>query len=101
MSGLYLLGLIVLSMAWLFFLLGLFVHYQLLRRTLRAKEGEQLPSSLGFVPAVVGSLAVFFTIPELAKHGIEVPWPWLWILLPLAVELIIVKWHTARRRRSD
>lgn len=86
MSGWSLVGLILLSMAWLFFSYGLVLHYQLLRMSLKAKEGERVPSSLGFVPGVVGSAAVFFTIPELAKYGIEVPWPWLWILLPLLVD---------------
>jgi hypothetical protein len=57
-----------------------------LRRSLRAKEGEAVPSSLGFVPGVAGSLTVFFTIPALAKYGIDVPWPWLWILLPLVLD---------------
>jgi hypothetical protein len=35
---------------------------------------------------VVGSVTVFFSIPALARHGVEVPWPWLWILLPLVVD---------------
>jgi hypothetical protein len=29
---------------------------------------------------------VLFTIAALAKYGIEAPWPWLWILLPLAID---------------
>jgi len=61
-------------------------EFNLLRRSLKAKEGEYVPSSLGFMPAVVGSAAVLFTLAELAKYGIEVPWPWLWILLPLAID---------------
>ncbi|OGA60504.1 MAG: hypothetical protein A3G81_08485 [Betaproteobacteria bacterium RIFCSPLOWO2_12_FULL_65_14] len=76
MTGSALLGLVLLSMAWLFFLLGLAVNYRLLHPQV----------TLGFLPGVVGSLAVFFTIPALGKHGIDVPWPWLWILLPLALD---------------
>ena len=75
-TGSALLGLVLLSMAWLFFLLGLAVNYRLLHPQV----------TLGFLPGVVGSLAVFFTIPALGKHGIDVPWPWLWILLPLALD---------------
>jgi len=86
MSGTGLIALILISMGWLFFLFGLVLHYQLLLRSLRAKPGERVPSSLGFVPSVVGSLTVFFTLPQLAKYGVELPWPWLWILLPLAVD---------------
>lgn len=66
MTGGTLLGLILLSMAWLLFLLALRLR-------------------LGPLAGLAGSLAVFFTIPALAKYGIEVPWPWLWILLPLAL----------------
>lgn len=86
MSGAGLLGLVLLSMAWLFFLAGLAANYYALARTLRAKAGAPSPSGLGFVPGVVGSLTVFFTIPALAKYGVAVPWPWLWILLPLFLD---------------
>jgi hypothetical protein len=86
MSGGKLIALILISMGWLFFLYALVLHYQLLRLSLRAKPGERVPSSLGFVPGLVGSLTVFFTIPQLAGYGIEVPWPWLWIVLPLFID---------------
>jgi hypothetical protein len=85
-TGSSLLGLILLSMAWLFFLFGLVAHYQILRTSLDAKAGERVPSHMGVLPGVVGSAAVFFTIPALEKHSIEVPWPWLWILLPLVLD---------------
>jgi len=80
------LQLILISMGWLFFLAGLIAHYQILRRSLKAKPGERAPSSMGFIPGVVGSVTVFFTLPALARYGIEVPWPWLWILLPLLID---------------
>lgn len=86
MSGGGLLGLILLSMAWLFFLGGLAANYAVLKKSLSVKSDERAASSLGFVPGVVGSLSVFFTIPALATHGVEVPWPWLWILLPLFLD---------------
>jgi hypothetical protein len=86
MTGGALLGLILISMAWLFFISGLVANYVALRRALKAKPGEPVPSGLGFAPGVVGSLAVFFTIPTLARYGFDLPWPWLWITLPLAVD---------------
>ena len=86
MTGGGLLELILLSMAWLFFLGGLAANYQVLARSLKAKPGDAVPSGLGFIPGVAGSIAVFFSIPALAGHGIEVPWPWLWIVLPLVVD---------------
>jgi hypothetical protein len=75
-TGSVLLGLVLLSMAWLFFLLGLAINYRLLHPNV----------TLGFLPGVVGSLAAFFSIPALARYGVEVPWPWLWILLALALD---------------
>jgi hypothetical protein len=86
MTGGGLLELILLSMGWLFFLAGLAAHYQILRRSLRAKPDERLPSNMGFIPGVVGSISVFFTLPAAARYGVDVPWPWLWILLPLVID---------------
>ena len=86
MTGGRLLELVLISMGWLFFLAGLIAHYQILRRSLKAKPGERGPSNMGFIPGVVGSVTVFFTLPALARYGIEIPWPWLWILLPLVID---------------
>jgi hypothetical protein len=61
-SGSGLIGLILLSMAWLFYLVGLYLRIPIL-------------------PGVIGSLAAFFSVGLL-----EAPWPWLWILLPLALD---------------
>jgi hypothetical protein len=77
MTGLGLLGLILISMGWLFFLGGVAINYQALRRS---------GKGIAFLPGLVGSVAVFFSIPALAKLGVEIPWPWLWILLPLAID---------------
>ena len=86
MTGGGLLELILLSMAWLFFLGGLAANYQVLAKSLKAKPGDPLPSGLGFLPGIAGSITVFFSIPALASYGVKVPWPWLWILLPLVVD---------------
>jgi hypothetical protein len=86
MTGGGLLELILLSMGWLFFLAVLVAHYQILRKSLRAKPDERLPSNMGFIPGVVGSISVFFTLPAVARYGVDVPWPWLWILLPLVID---------------
>jgi len=78
MTGGALLGLFLISMGWLFFLGGAALN-ELARR--KRQRG------LGFLPALVGSVTVFFSIPAVTRYGIEVPWPWLWILLPLALLL--------------
>jgi len=93
-----LLGLILLSMAWLFFIGGVLMNWMVLRQRMRAKEGDPQPSSLGFVPGVVGSLTVFFTIPALMKLGVDVWWPWLWIALPLVIDPYCFGWVLLGRR---
>ena len=70
MTGGGLLGLILISMGWLFFLAGLAINY-------RAK------SPIPVLAGLIGSVTVFFSIPAL---GVDVPWPWLWILLPLIID---------------
>ena len=73
MTGGALLGLALLSMAWLYALAGLALNlYAWLKKS---------PRPLALVPGVAASLAMFFSIPAL-----DPPWPWLWILLPLALD---------------
>jgi hypothetical protein len=83
MTGGTFLGLILLSMAWLFFILGAALNLQAWRGRLKTAGRAVIP----VLPGVAGSLAVFFTIPALARYGLEVPWPWLWILLPLFLDV--------------
>ncbi|HEX7055343.1 MAG TPA: hypothetical protein VF211_15575 [Burkholderiales bacterium] len=78
MSGLQWLWLILVSMGWFAFLAGLALGLRLL-------------------PGVVGSVTVFFTLPLLARHGVHVPWPWLWILLPLAIDPLVALLRTKMR----
>jgi hypothetical protein len=79
MSGAGLLGLILLSMGWLFFVVGAALNFQAWRRGRRA--------AIPVLPGVVGSLAALFTLGPLAQYGIDAPWPWLWILLPLFLDV--------------
>ena len=83
MSGTGLLALILLSMGWLFFLGGLVLNY-------RGRPGIPL------LPGVVGSVTVFFSLPALA---VDVPWPWLWILLPLLMDPLCVPGLLRRLRK--
>ena len=62
MTGSGLVSLILVSMGWLFYLLGLWLRVPVLT-------------------GVVGSVTAFFSVPYL-----DPPWPWLWILLPLAID---------------
>jgi hypothetical protein len=62
MTGTGFVSLVLISMGWLFYLLGLALKVPVLT-------------------GVVGSLSAFFSMPYL-----DLPWPWLWILLPLAID---------------
>jgi len=92
MSGGTLVGLVLLSMGWLFFAGGAVTNFSVLRRAMKARDGDPLPSGIPLLPGVVGSLAAFFTLPALARYGIEAPWPWLWILLPLVLDVYCLGW---------
>ena len=82
MTGTGYLELILLSMGWFAFFAGLAMRLRLL-------------------PGIVGSVTMFFTVPALARHGVEVPWPWLWILLPLLVDPLIGLLRTRMRRSRN
>jgi hypothetical protein len=99
MTGGSLVGLILLSMAWLFFAGGAVTNFSVLRMAMKAKAGDSVPSGIPLIPGVVGSLAVFFTLPALAAYGIEVPWPWLWILLPLFLDVYCLGWIFFLRKK--
>ena len=72
MSGSALLGLIAVSMAWLFFVWGAVINLQALR------TGRD---AIPVLPGIAGSLAAFFTVAWL-----QPPWPWLWIVAPLLLD---------------
>src|SRR5262245_32799213 len=92
MTGGSLVGLILLSMAWLFFAFGAVMNFSVARHRLKLREGEAVPSGVPFLPGVAGSLAAFFTFPALAAYDVHVPWPWLWILLPLFLDVYCLGW---------
>ena len=101
MSGGSLVGLILLSMAWLFFAGGSVTNFSVLRAAMKARPGDSVPSGIPFIPGVVGSLAVFFTIPALAPYGVEATWPWLWILLPLVLDVYCLGWIFFLKRKKQ
>jgi hypothetical protein len=84
MTGGALVGLTLLSMGWLFFLGGLAANIQAVRRSFQTRG--RAPRGLGPLPGAVGSVTVLFSLPALARFGVELPWPWLWILAPLFID---------------
>jgi hypothetical protein len=95
MTGGTLLGLMLLSMGWLYFLGGMALNWYAY-----ARKG---PGPLALLPGVAGSLAMFFSVPAFARSGVDLPWPWLWILLPLALDPYNapLSWLINRRRRRS
>ena len=88
MSGGYLLGLIGISMASLFALAGLVINFQAWRAARRAGPGTPVAPGIPILPGVVGSVTLFFLLPQLrARFGLELPWPFAWVLLPLVLDL--------------
>ena len=79
-------GLVLVSMAWLFFAGGAVMNFSVMRRARRPRAGEPVRWGIPLIPGVVGSLAAFFTLPALAHYGFDLPWPWFWILLPLVLD---------------
>lgn len=85
-TGIALFGLILLSMGWLFFVAGLAANYHALIKAFKSPAGTRRSWALGPLPGVVGSITVFWSVAALLKWGAAIPWPWLWILLPLIVD---------------
>lgn len=86
MTGWTLLGLTLLSMGWLFFLAGTAVNFAAWRRLRKAPSGTRF-GGLVLLPGLIGSVTVFFSVGSLLVSGWHVPWPWLWILLPLFLDV--------------
>ena len=85
MTGGTLLGLTLFSMGWLFFLAGAAVNFAAWRRARKAPPGTRY-GGLPLLPGLIGSVTSFFSVGTLLKAGWHVPWPWLWILLPLFLD---------------
>lgn len=107
MTGFSLLGLVLLSMAWLFFIGGAALNFQAWRTARRARRGSATPAGgIPFLPGVVGSLASFFTVGWALTRGYALHWPWLWIALPLVLDvycaggLLLALLGLARRARK-
>jgi hypothetical protein len=52
-----------------------------------AKAGERVPSAFPLVAGGLCAFMVFISLPFAKRVGIEVPWPWLWIALPLLLDM--------------
>ena len=87
MSGRFLLGLVVASMLWLFFIFGAVVNFQVWRAWSKAKVGERVPSGIPFLPGLFGAVAMFLTLPTVERWLDWKPGWWNVALLPLPLVL--------------
>ena len=85
MTGGALLGLVLVSMGWLFFLAGLAANYSALIKAFKSPAAARA-RGFGPIPGVVGSLTAFWSVAALVKSGMEISWPWFWIVLPLVID---------------
>jgi hypothetical protein len=59
--------------------------------TLHAKEGERVPSGVFFVVGILGAFFAYHTVDVITKYfEVSVPWPWLWVALPLFLDVYCV-----------
>ncbi len=88
MTGAGMVGLMLFSMAWLFYVLGVAMNAYSWWRAQRVKEGERVPSGVLFFFGIFGAFIAYFSINVLeGRYGVEVSWPWFWILLPLFLDM--------------
>jgi hypothetical protein len=69
---------------------------------IRAKEGERNPSGVFLIFGMLGSLLAYYTISWISKYfNVTVPCPWIWVALPLLIDLYCLG-HLiySRRKRS-
>jgi len=78
---------ILIVLAWLFFILGSIANLQIVWSLFKANKGQHTSSMVPLVPGLVGSLAVYFTLPQLSRWGYEASSPLLWIFLPLILDI--------------
>ncbi|MFZ1908699.1 MAG: hypothetical protein WAU52_06415 [Burkholderiales bacterium] len=87
MSGGFFFGLVLASMLWLFFVFGAVVNFQVWRAWRKAAVGERVPSGIPFLPGLFGAIAMFLTLPTLARwFGWQPGW-WGAVLLPVPLVL--------------
>lgn len=78
---------VIIIVGWIVFIFGSAANFRAWKRGLQAKAGERLPSGIPIVPGIAGAIAVFFTLPLLAQRGFHAPWPRVWIVLPLFLDV--------------
>lgn len=106
MTGGTLLGLTLFSMGWLFFLVGTGVNFAAWRRYRKGPAGTRY-GGIPLLSGLTGSVTAFFSVGALLKGGWHIPWPWLWILLPLVLDVgclgryLLALLGLGRRRRDQ
>jgi len=80
-----------LALGWLFYIGGALMNAQVLWLSLRAKEGERVPSGVFIVFGLWGAFLAYHSVYTVAPHyKFVVPWPVFWVLLPLFLDVYCV-----------
>ena len=78
----------MLGSVWLFVFGGMAMNASSWWIGLHAKEGERVASGVLFVFGILGAGLAYFSFHVLERrYAITVSWPWLWILLPLFLDV--------------
>jgi uncharacterized membrane protein len=87
-SGSQILLIVVLPILCLFVVGGMAMNLRSWWIGLRAREGEVVPSGVLFIFGILGAVLAYATVGWIRKYfGVDVPWPWLWIVLPLFLDV--------------
>lgn len=99
---------VVLPMLWLFVGAGIWMNLSSWWIGLHAKEGERVPSGVLFVFGILGAFLAYITVGLITKYlDVSVPWPWLWVALPLFLDVyclggfVLMLFGFARREDAD
>lgn len=91
MSGSQILLIVVLPILWLFVGGGIAMNLRSWWIGLHATKGEKVPSGVLFVFGVLGAFLAYATVVWTEKYfNVSVPWPWLWVVLPLFLDVYCV-----------
>jgi hypothetical protein len=88
MNNVQLVLLLFLVPSWLFIGLGFAMNLHSWWIGIHAKQGERVPSSVFLIFGILGSLLAYNTIVWISKYfAVIVSWPWVWVALPLIIDL--------------
>jgi hypothetical protein len=88
MSTAEMLGIGFLLLLWLLVFGGMAMNLKSWWMGLHAREGERVPSGVLFIFGLLGAFLAYVSIGLVRKtFQLDIPWPWLWVMLPLFLDV--------------